>query len=559
MPDRSALPRSVLPGFLVAVLIGAATACRSPFPSGEPAAPAPASADAQWHHDWAEGAVFYEVFVRSFQDSDGDGIGDLRGLTERLDFLNDGDPATGGDLGVDALWLMPIFQSPSYHGYDVVYYERIEPDYGTGDDFDRLLAEAHRRGIRVIVDLVVNHTSVRHPWFDQACCSPGSPYRSWYVWRPDDPGWTQPWGGGRPTWHRRGDEYYYGIFWSGMPDLNWRNRAVREEMYRIAAFWLDRGVDGFRLDATRHLVANGPGELQSDQPETHLYLKELASRVRGPHPEAILVGENWADSRTIATYYGSTGRVRGGDELPMSFDFPLAEAILRAVETGEAAPVADTLREVAELYPPGALDAPFLTNHDQERIATRLAGDPRALRLAASILLTLPGAPFLYYGEEIGLPNGPGRDDEQKRTPMPWDGSEPGRGFTAAADPWFPFAPAGSEVTVAAQVDDPASLLACYRDLIGLRHASAALAKGRLEAVATADPELLVYLRTAPSETVLVAHNLGLRDLSVRLALELGAPVVALRAPPGAGLARAAGGAVLGLPARSTAVWRLSP
>ncbi|HEX6200432.1 MAG TPA: alpha-amylase family glycosyl hydrolase, partial [Thermoanaerobaculia bacterium] len=167
---------------------------------------------AQWRHDWARGAVFYEVFVRSFADSDGDGVGDLAGLTARLDYLNDGDPSGGSDLGVDALWLMPVFASPSYHGYDVTDYEAIEPDYGTLEDFERLLTEAHRRGVKVIVDLVVNHSSVEHPWFERACCSPRSPYRDWYVWRADDPGWTQPWGGDNPTWHRRGDEYYYGVF-----------------------------------------------------------------------------------------------------------------------------------------------------------------------------------------------------------------------------------------------------------------------------------------------------------------------------------------------------------
>lgn len=514
----------------------------------------------QWQHDWVRGAVFYEVFVRSFADSDGDGVGDLAGLTARLDHLNDGDPAGGPDLGVDALWLMPIFESPSYHGYDVVDYERIDPDYGTEEDFDRFLDEAHRRGMKVIVDLVVNHSSVDHPWFERACCSPRSPYRSWYVWRPEDPGWTQPWAegsSGHPTWHRRGDEYYYGIFWSGMPDLDWRSPAVREEMKRIATYWLDRGVDGFRLDATRHLVANGPGELQNDQPETHRYLKELAAHVRQRFPEALLVGENWTDTETIATYYGSTERVRGGDELPMSFDFPLAEAILQAVATGEADPVEATLREIAELYPPGVVDAPFLTNHDQVRVATRLAGDPDRLRLAASILLTLPGAPFLYYGEEIGLPNGPGAGDEPKRTPMPWSGEEPGRGFTTAEQPWFPFAPAGPEVSVAAQAADPASLLAHYRNLIRLRHASQGLGRGELELLEARDPALLAFLRRTPGETVLVVHNLGARELEEDLPVPPPPAWGSLLGPAGAILQAEAGALRVTLAPRSSAAWRL--
>src|SRR5262245_24492704 len=242
--------------FLLPVL---ALAC-----AGAPlAAPPPAgvAAVSQWKNDWARGAVFYEVFVRSFADSNGDGIGDLRGLTAKLDYLNDGDPATDGDLGVDALWLMPVFDSPSYHGYDTVDYEKIEPDYGTGEDFDRFLAEAHRRGIRVILDFVMNHSSSQHPWFVESASSPTSARRDWYVWRADDPGWTQPFpgGGSNHTWHAKNGAFFYGIFWSGMPDLNFSTPAVRQEIERLAASWLARGVDGFRLDATRHLFANGPG------------------------------------------------------------------------------------------------------------------------------------------------------------------------------------------------------------------------------------------------------------------------------------------------------------
>jgi len=542
-------------------------ACHAPTAPPSVATPPEASAStrsaaqpAQWDHDWVRGAVFYEIFVRSFADADGDGVGDLRGLTAHLDYLNDGDPSGGDDLGVDAVWLMPVFESPSYHGYDVVDYERIESDYGTGEDFDRFLEEAHRRGIRVIVDLVVNHTSSQHPWFEQACCAPDAPYRSWYVWRRKDPGWTQPWGGTNHTWHPRDGWFYYGVFWSGMPDLNWRTREVREEMARIADFWLARGVDGFRLDATRHLVANGPGQLQNDQPETHLYLKEFAAHVRRGFPDSVLVGENWTDTATIAPYYGSAEKVRGGDELPMSFDFPLSDAILEAVRTSTAEPVEATLEEVARLYPPGAIDAPFLTNHDQVRLATQLAGDPAGLRLAASILLTLPGAPFLYYGEEIGLPNGSGRGDEFKRTPLPWDGSDSGRGFTTAVAPWFAFAPAAADVNVAAQVHDPDSLFAHYRELIRLRHASGALAKGDLQLVARDEPSVLAYLRRSDSEsgrnTVLVAHNLGRTEKTITVPLAASASEPLLT---GAGtvLRPVSGGLELTLAPRTSGIWRL--
>jgi alpha-amylase len=500
----------------------------APPPAPEPpaaAAPAPAEAPAPppgeepprllsgatpvlggdaWEHDWVRGAVFYEVFVRSFQDSDGDGVGDLQGLISKLDYLNDGDPATDSDLEVDALWLMPVFESPSYHGYDVVDYESVDAEYGTNEDFRRLLDEAHRRGMRVIVDFVMNHSSSRHPWFVESASSPESPKRDWYVWRPDNPGWKQPWAddrGGNDTWHEQDGAFYYGVFWGGMPDLNFRTPAVREEMKRLAALWLGRGVDGFRLDATRHLFANGPGDLQNDQPQTFEVLDELGDHVRAASPRALLVGENWTETPVIARYYAS---------LPMSFNFPLASAIVEGANAGEAGGIAAKLREMAELYPPGALDAPFLTNHDMPRLATQLGEDPRKLRAAAAVLLTLPGAPFLYYGEEVGLQNGPGREDQHKRTPMPWDAGETG-GFTTGR-PWFPFAPGREEANVAAQNGDPGSLLSHYRRLIRARKSSAALREGSLTLLSPEDgggSPLLAFLREHEGERVLAVHNLG--------------------------------------------------
>ena len=469
----------------LSLLLFLLTACAGSLP------PSPqASTPTQSDHDWARGAVFYEVFVRSFSDSDGDGKGDLRGLTSKLDYLD--------DLGVDALWLMPVFQSPSYHGYDTVDYEKIDDEYGTAEDFQRLLDEAHRRGIRIIVDLVMNHSSSQHPWFVESASSPTSPKRDWYVWRADDPGWTQPWGGANHTWHEKNGAFYYGVFWGGMPDLNFSTPAVREEMKRLAGLWISRGVDGFRLDATRHLFANGPGDLQNDQPETHVYLKELAEHVRRVNPRAVLVGENWTATPIIARYFA---------DLPMSFNFPLAEEILHGVQDGEAAGIAGKLDEVLELYPPGALDAPFLTNHDQIRIATVLKNDPAKLRSAAAVLLTLPGAPFLYYGEEVGLQNSPGGGDEHKRTPMPWDASPTG-GFTTGR-PWFQLAPGSANV--AAQAGDPGSLLSHYRKLIQARKSSPALMKGNLELLTSGvkSNPVLAFTRESPGEKVLVLHNLG--------------------------------------------------
>ena len=512
---------------------------------------------AGWNHAWAEGAVFYEVFVRSFSDSNGDGKGDLTGLISKLDYLNDGNPATSQDLGVDALWLMPVFASPSYHGYDTTDYETINPDYGSNEEFARLLSEAHRRGIRIILDFVVNHTSSQHPWFEESAAGASSARRDWYVWSPTDLGWTQPWGNG-PTWHAKNGAYYYGIFWSGMPDLNWRAPAVRDELKRLARLWLDRGVDGFRLDATRHLVETGPGPGQSDVPETHAVLKELAASVRAAHPEAVLVGENWTETPVIATYYGSSTVVPGGDELPMNFDFPLSTEILGSVNSGNATGIAGKLTEILTLYPRGALDAPFLTNHDQVRVATQVGGNAGKMRNAAAILLTLPGAPFLYYGEEIGLANGTTGNDEAKRTPMPWD-SSPGGGFTTGS-PWFPFAPGKEATNVAGQMNRVDSLLSRYRNLIRVRRSSSALSRGELEVLtpASGSSPTLAFLRTEGEDRVLVAHN-----VTDGIAVAGPLPVAAASAEKlfgdqGVGdLSGATGAWSVVLPPRATAVFRL--
>jgi alpha-amylase len=534
------------------------TAPNSVAPPRPPTRTVPPRGLAQWRNDWTRGAVFYEVFIRSFRDSGGDGKGDLAGLIEKLDYLNDGDPATSSDLGVDALWLMPVFASPSYHGYDTTDYETINPDYGSNADFERLVSEAHRRGIRIILDFVVNHTGSDHPWFTDSASSPSSAHRDWYVWRGSDPGWTQPWGGTNPTWHSMNGAYFYGVFWAGMPDLNFRTPAVRREIERLARLWLDRGVDGFRLDAARHIVEDGPGQAQVDTPETHAYWKEFASFVRTSKPEAVLVGENWTDTPIIATYFGSTAEVAGGDELPMNFDFPLAERILSAVKTGDASSIAAKLSEIQAAYPPGANDAPFLTNHDQVRAATQLGLSSGRMRNAAAVLLTLPGAPFLYYGEEIGLQNGTTNNDEAKRTPMPWDAT-PGGGFTTGS-PWFPFAPGQGDANVAAQTSDPGSLLSRYRSLIRARKSSAALRTGSLELLtpASGSSRVLAFVRAEKTERVLVLHNLsdsiaaaGPYSLSVTRAEEIFADPY-FGQPVGA-----AGSWAVSLSPRGSAIWKI--
>jgi glycosidase len=280
-----------------------------------------------------------------------------------------------------------------------------------------------------------------------------------------------------------------------MPDLNYRTPEVKAEMFRLARYWLTQGVDGYRLDATRYLVEDGPGVGQADTPETHQVLKELSAEVRKTKPDAILVAENTVDVQTLATYFA---------DVPMNFNFPLASAVLEGVNSGNANRIRDTLRAVISAYPRGVIDAPFLTNHDHTRVATVLNNDAGKLRNAAAILLTLPGAPFIYYGEEVGLQNGPASADEQKRTPMPWSSSG---GFTTAT-PWFPYAPGLATNNVAAQTNDPASLLSYYRDWIAARKRAAGLMKGDITPLESG-AQILAFIRDSGDDRVLVVHNVS--------------------------------------------------
>lgn len=506
----------------------------------------------QWNHEWAKGAVFYEIFVRSFQDSNGDGIGDLNGLIDKLDYLNDGNPATTTDLGIEGIWLMPVFESPSYHGYDTTDYETIERDYGTNEDFQRLLDEAHRRGIRVIVDFVVNHSSSQHPWFEESASSPSSAKRDWYVWSNTPLSWQQPWGGGS-TWHSKNGAYYYGVFWGGMPDVNWTNPEAKAEMLRLARHWLQQGVDGYRLDATRYLVETGPGPGQADTPATHAALRDLAETVRTTKPDALLVAENWTTAPIIAQYYGSTTTIKGGDEMPVNFNFPLADAMVNGVNNGTAAPIRTALQDMQSLYPNGVLDAPFLTNHDQRRLASVLGNSPAKMRNAAAVLLTLPGVPFLYYGEEVGIQNGPTGGDESKRTPMPWTAQG---GFTSGT-PWFQYAPGTATANVASQTSDPNSLLSRYRTLIRARNSSDALRGGTLELLDSGSPTL-AFLRRSGDKVVLVVHNLGDAHASTGNLNFPAAGFEAIFVDPTVPAPLGAGDAWnVWMPPRSTGVWRV--
>lgn len=470
---------------------------------------------------WYDGAVFYEIFVRSFQDSDGDGVGDLKGIVDRLDYLNDGDPATDTDLGIDALWLMPIHPSPSYHGYDVTDYRAINKEYGSLEDFDLLLAECSKRGIRVVIDLVANHTSSQHPWFVKGKRGSDQPFSDRYVWSDEKLAWGQPWKAGGTTWHQAASRYYYGVFWSGMPDLNFESPAVRDEMKSIASFWAKRGVSGFRLDAARYLIETGEGDGQADQPATHAYWKELRAHLDKSYPNTLLVGEVWTDLKTTVTYFGA------GDELQMLFGFDRADGIRQALRLGTVGPVGGPLcGELDHASGVGTLGS-FLTNHDLDRLASDVP-DAAGLRLAATLLLTLPGTPFLYYGEELGMANGKGNGDIAKRLPMRWDETL-SAGFTTGT-PWQPPGPPGPP-SVSVAGGDPASLLSHYRRLIRLRRGHAALSSGltvRLRVQSSGGSVLAVFRHDGESRTVLVA-NLA-KETASTVSVEL--PGSELQLPP---------------------------
>ena len=421
----------------------------------------------------------YEVFVRSFYDSNGDGIGDLRGLTQKLDYI--------AGLGADCVWLMPVAESPSYHGYDVTNYYKIEPDYGTNDDFKAFAAAAHQRNIRVLVDLVLNHASSVHPFFQEALRDTVSPYRSWFRWSATSGN----------NWHKSPlrDEYYYGFFWSGMPDLNFENPAVLEESKRVARYWLDSmRVDGFRLDAIRHLIE--AGEQNANTPGTHAVLRDYGQYIRSIAPQSYTIGEVWDNTDAILAYYP--------DKLDAYFAFPISDALMDAVRTGKAGRLIPTVLQF-QAAQPAYRWAPFQRNHDQTRTMTMLGNDVAGAKLAATILLTLPGLPFVYYGEEIGMTGD--KPDERLRTPMHWTQSA-AAGFTSGK-PWQALQPDSLTANVAAQERVAGSLLNLYRRLMRQRAANSALRNGELIPVETGNESVLAYIRQDSTRAVLVVANLG--------------------------------------------------
>ncbi len=445
--------------------------------------------------DWKRGAVCYEIFIRSFYDSDGDGIGDINGLIEKLDYINDGTRDMRRDLGASCIWLMPVAASPSYHGYDVKNYYRVNPEYGTNDEFKRLVTQAHRRGIRVLVDMVLNHASSEHPYFKDALLNPGSPYRDWFRWSATKPDIRGPWG--QEVWHKSPvrDEYYYGIFWHGMPDLNYDHPAAREEAKKVATFWLqEMGVDGFRLDAIPYLVEEG--NKLSGTPGTHALLREYAAHIRRVAPNAYTVGEVWDSVGSMLPYYP--------DQLDSHFAFAASDALLEAVRTGSAKRLLEPYMRLQRAVPAERW-SPFLRNHDQTRTLTELKGDIARNKVAVTLLLTLPGLPFVYYGEEIGMTGD--KPDPRLRTPMHWSRG-PAAGFTRGAA-WEPLQPDSMTANVEVQDADPSSLLNLHRRLIHLRAENEALGSGELVPLTASSEAVAAYLRRAGDRVVLVVANLG--------------------------------------------------
>ena len=503
---------------------------------------------------WWQRGVVYQIYPRSFMDASGDGVGDLEGIIRKLDYLNDGTP---NSLGVDAIWLSPFFPSPmADFGYDVADYCAVDPLFGSLESFDRLVAEAHRRSLKVIIDWVPNHTSNQHPWFIASRSSRDNPKRDYYFWRDAKPdgslpnNWGSFFGGPAWTWDDHTGQYYLHQFAKEQPELNWRNPAVLAAMLDTLRFWLRRGVDGFRMDVIGlihkdpQLRDNPPNpkanpnlppndihgrQLQvynQDQDDVHKVIR-LIRGVLDEFPDRVGIGELWGDLQRWVRYYGEHG-----EELQLPFNFRLMEApwtaagMRRSVDAMEAA------------LPDFAWPNYVLGNHDRIRLATRFGGQAQA-RLAAMLLLTLRGTPTLYNGDEIGLENGiippekiqdpqginlgAERTRDVCRTPMQWDGS-PHAGFSPV-DPWLPVSADYATRNVAVQAGDHHSLLNLYRKLLWYRGGSPALFGGSYQPL-DAGEDLFVFLRTAGSERRLVVLNFSSQANKLKLSLESKANIV---------------------------------
>lgn len=453
---------------------------------------------------WWNDAVFYEIFVRSFFDSDGDGIGDFQGMIEKLDYLNDGDPNTKNDLGITGIWLMPMMESPSYHGYDVTDYYQTEPDYGSMADFEDFLDAAHDRGIKVIIDFVMNHSSSQHPWFTQSANN-SNDFRDWYIWSDNNPGFSGPWG--QQVWHANSGDYYYGLFWGGMPDLNYENPDVKSEMFDVTNFWLDKGVDGYRLDAIKYLDENGT--VLENTPETFALLEEFNSVYKTNNPDAFTVGEVWSHTSQIVPYVQN-------DRLDVCFEFGLANSIINSVNDENPNSIRQQLNTIQASYPQLQYST-FLTNHDMDRVFSQIGWHPERMKLAASVYLTLPGIPFLYYGEEVGM-IGTGAHENIRR-PMQWT-DDTYAGFSTT-NPWYGVGNNFQNYNVKTMETDPNSILEHYKKLIHIRNEQPALRRGNLLSVENTANQVLSFARVYESKAVIVLSNMATSPVEPFLSLDI--------------------------------------
>jgi len=447
----------------------------------------------------AKQGTYYEIFLRSFADSDGDGIGDLNGLTGKLDCLS--------RLGATGIWLMPCFPSPSYHGYDVSDYYSIHPDYGTMEDFETFLREADGRGISVILDLVVNHTSSEHPWF-KASRDPDSPYRNWYRWSDDGEDVNlNATAMGHRTWNETESGYYAGLFSDQMPDLNLDDLDLRQEIKNIAKFWMEKGVAGFRLDAAMHIYSFAEMGPKAGPPSALnlAWWGEFADYCRSINPDCYLVGEVWDNPGTRAQYAAVLGSV---------FHFDMGETLAHTIVVGSnkgnafAKSMKMEYDRLADANP-DAINAIFLSNHDQTRICTALRNDLDNLKMAASVYLTMQGVPFVYYGEELGMMGG--KPDENIRTPFLWGEDDP------AFCTWLGSVYNQKVARFTEQDADPGSLLFHYRRLMTLRAVTPALFAGILDVLEQPNDAVMSYSMTAPEQAVWVLHNLSTEPQNVWL------------------------------------------
>src|SRR5579883_1607862 len=496
---------------------------------------------------WYKDAVFYEVYVRGFYDASGDGDGDLIGLTAKLDYLQ--------DLGVDCLWLMPIYASPlKDDGYDIAEFRQIHPTIGTVADFEALTKAAHARGIRIIADLVVNHTSDQHPWFQEARRDPHSPKRNYYVWSDTDQAYkgtriifrdteTSNW-----TWDPVARQYYWHRFFSHQPDLNYDNPAVHEEMLDIMAFWLDRGIDGFRVDAVPYLYER-EGTTCENLPETHGFLKKMREFVDTRYPGTLLLAEANQWPSDLLPYFGN------GDEFHMAFNFPLMPRLFMAIRREDSRPIIEIMSQMPEI-PLSCQWALFLRNHDEltlemvtdeerDYMYNEYAKDPRMrlnlgirrrlaplmdngrhqTELMHSLLFTLPGSPVLYYGDEIGMGDNIHLGDRNGvRTPMQWTGDR-NAGFSRA-DPSALYQPVIIDpiynyqaVNVEAQLRSPTSQLNWLRRLIQVRREHKVFGRGSLEFLACHNRRVVAYIRRHQDDIALIVNNLSRFPQAVELDL----------------------------------------